>query len=486
MRRRPVPGRVCRVPPAGVRPGAPGRGRRLAAAAALAAPVAAVVAAVALTMWQPTLLVLLILAIPGAAVSAWYGMTRRGPLRVVALVVAVLAVGTAITAGVALFLVELVLLVVFAAAGGYALGPATEALLVCGCRARLAGPAERGVLLINPNSGGGKAARFNLPDEAARRGVRAVPLAPGEDLTQLAERAVADGVDVIGMAGGDGSQALVATVAMRYGLAFVCVPSGTRNHFALDLGLDRDDVAGALDAFTDAVERTVDLGRVNGHVFVNNASLGVYARVIQSTAYRDAKAGTWGRMLPELLGRGAAPMDLDFDGPDALHYSGAPFVLVSNNPYRLGGSGTVTRPRLDTGRLGILAAPTRRPLADLTALYANGHFRRVPGLIEWSLPSFEVGATDRVPVGIDGEALFLDPPLRFISLPGALRVRLPRHATGLVRATQRAALTRHDFAALFRIVAGRPPVPPDQRDQARSVSSAAPSPSAPPTATPDE
>ena len=473
------------MPPAGVRPGSPGRGRRLAAAVALAAPLAAVGTAVALTMWQPALLVLLVLAVPVAAVSAWYGMTRRGPLRIVALVVAVLAVGTAITLGLVPFLVELALLAVFAAAGGYALGPAAEALLVCACRARLAQPAGRGVLLVNPNSGGGKAARFNLPDEAAKRGIQVVPLTPGDDLTALAEQAVAAGVDVIGMAGGDGSQALVATVAMRHGLAFVCVPSGTRNHFALDLGLDRDDVAGALDAFTDGVERTVDLARVNGHVFVNNASLGVYARVVQSTAYRDAKAETWGRMLPEMLGRGATPMDLEFDGPDALRYSGTPLVLVSNNPYRLGGSGTVTRPRLDTGRLGILAAPTRRPLADLTALYANGHFRRFPGLIEWSQPSFEVGATDRVPVGLDGEAVLLDPPLRFVSLPGALRVRLPRHATGLVRATRRAALTRHDLAALFRIVAGRPAVPPDQRDHARRVSSAAPSPSALPAATSD-
>ena len=109
------------------------------------------------------------------------------------------------------------------------------------------------------------------------------------------------------MAGGDGSQALVASVAMRHDMAYVCVPSGTRNHFALDLGLDRADVVAALEAFTDGVERTVDLGRVNGRVFVNNASLGVYAQVVRSGAYRGAKARTWGRMLPDLLGPKAAP-----------------------------------------------------------------------------------------------------------------------------------------------------------------------------------
>ena len=91
------------------------------------------------------------------------------------------------------------------------------------------------------------------------------------------------------MAGGDGSQALVASVASRHGVPFVVVPAGTRNHFALDLGIDREDVVGALDAFDDGVERVIDLAEVNGRVFVNNASMGVYAKIVQSDDYRDAK-----------------------------------------------------------------------------------------------------------------------------------------------------------------------------------------------------
>jgi diacylglycerol kinase family enzyme len=106
---------------------------------------------------------------------------------------------------------------------------------------------------MNPKSGGGKVERFNLVEEARRRGIEPVVLAPGDDLLQLAEQAVAGGADVIGMAGGDGSQALVATVATRHDVGFVCVPAGTRNHLAMDLGLDRADVAGALDAFGEAV-----------------------------------------------------------------------------------------------------------------------------------------------------------------------------------------------------------------------------------------
>src|SRR4029079_13957037 len=149
--------------------------------------------------------------------------------------------------------------------------------------------ATRPVLIMNLMSGGGKAQECQLEDECRARGIEPVVLQPGDDLAQLAEAAVASGADVIGMAGGDGSQGLVASVASRRGVAHVVVPAGTRNHFALDLGLDRDDVVGALDAFGPAVERRIDLAEVNGRVFVNNVSLGVYGEITQSEEYRDAK-----------------------------------------------------------------------------------------------------------------------------------------------------------------------------------------------------
>ena len=105
------------------------------------------------------------------------------------------------------------------------------------------------------------------------------------------------------MAGGDGSQALVASVAARHEIPHVCVPAGTRNHFALDLGLDRNDVVGALDAFGDGVERRIDLASVNGRTFVNNASLGLYAEIVQSPEYRDAKLRTAAAMCPTCSAR---------------------------------------------------------------------------------------------------------------------------------------------------------------------------------------
>jgi diacylglycerol kinase family enzyme len=134
-------------------------------------------------------------------------------------------------------------------------------------------PAGDAVLLINPRSGGGKAERVGLARECTARGIEPVLLRPGQDVVALAEAAVAGGAEVIGMAGGDGSLALVAGVAARNAVPMVVVPAGTRNHLAMDLGLDRDDVTGALDAYGAAVERAVDLGDVNGRSFVNNVSL---------------------------------------------------------------------------------------------------------------------------------------------------------------------------------------------------------------------
>ena len=338
----------------------PGFTRRVAAVVALAAPVAAIAISLVLMVREWDDLLLLVLSATIGTVATWYALTRRRLLRVAATATALLAVGLAVLVSLPLVIVLVALLVAFALTGRYALGPDAASLFESGCRARPVGPARHGVLVVNPRSGDGKATRIGLVAAARARGIRTIVLEPGDDLDAIAEAAAAGGADALGMAGGDGSQALVASVAMRHGIAYVCVPSGTRNHFALDLGLDRTDVLGALDAFTDAVERTVDLARVNGRIFVNNASLGVYAQVVRSGAYRGAKARTWGRMLPDLLGPTAAATDLAFDGPDARRHTGAPLVLVSNNPYRLARLARAGgRPKLDTGRLGIVAARVR-------------------------------------------------------------------------------------------------------------------------------
>jgi diacylglycerol kinase family enzyme len=437
--------------------------RRFAAIVALAVPVAMVaVAAVALAGDVP-IAVLAVVLVLVANTAIWFALTERGTLRALGAVAAVLAgaglvvVLAAHWQGLLVLIVLLLLLALFGLAARYALERTGEVAL-----RRMAGmvvpvgAAGSAALIINLKSGGGKAEHLDLAGEARQRGVEPIVLQPDDDLLELAESAIARGAQVIGMAGGDGSQALVATVAARRDIAHVCVPAGTRNHFALDLGLDRDDVVGALDAFTDGVERRIDLARVNDRVFVNNASLGVYAKVVQSEAYRDAKLETWTRMLPDLLDPDAEAIDLEFTAPDGTNRDDAPLVLVSNNPYELTHlSGAGTRERIDTGMLGIVAARVRgTDVSKLVALELVGQAGRYPGLLSWSAPEFEVRSDGPVEVGLDGEALVLDPPLRFASLPGALRVRLPRRA-GLSPAARAVALTTENLGTLLQVAAGR-------------------------------
>jgi diacylglycerol kinase family enzyme len=446
-------------------PGRPGAARRLAAAASLAvlaAAAALLLVGIALNLGA---VVLAVIALLICATGGWYAVSRRGAVRVISLVVVVASlVGLGFGLSFADISVWKALLVL--ALGGasvlaarYALQHTRRQLRADAAHLTRAGRPAHPVLIMNPKSGGGKAERFGLAEECRKRGIEPVVLRPGDDLLQLAEDAVARGADVIGMAGGDGSQALVASVVARHDLAHVCIPAGTRNHFALDLGLNRNDVVGALDAFTDGVERRIDLATVNGRTFVNNASLGLYAEVVQSPGYRDAKLKTAAAILPDLLGPGATQLDLRYTGPDGQAHPTAQLILVSNNPYQLdhpGGRGT--RARIDRGELGIVAVLVAGPeeARRFAALEATGQVRRFPGWAEWSAPRFEVDSDAPVQVGVDGEALTMDAPVVFETRPGALRVRLPRHALQASPAARAVhLLSGSAIAELGRVAAGR-------------------------------
>ena len=441
----------------------PSAGARVAAVVALLTLVAAA-GLVLLGLVRHLLALLAGLACVVICVTAgWYAVSRRRVVRVVAAIVAVAAVAGLIASlvfedyhGLAV-LGLIVVAAVSVAAARYALRVPAERAHVTAMNVTAAARAEHPVLIMNLKSGGGKAEKFRLADECKMRGIEPIVLQPEDDLLQLAEDAVARGADVIGMAGGDGSQALVATVASRRNVPHVCVPAGTRNHFALDLGLDRNDVVGALDAFADAVERRIDLASVNGRIFVNNASLGLYAKVVQSPQYRDAKISTAATILPGLLGPEAKPLDLQFRGPDA-DYPTAHLILVSNDPYQMDHLVDLgTRQRLDLGVLGIVAAriADAAQASRFVAMEAAGRIRRFPGWLEWSAPQFEVKSGRPVDIGIDGEALRMDPPLVFESLPGALRVRLPPDVVHPSRARKVRLLSGSTIVQLAQVVGGR-------------------------------
>jgi diacylglycerol kinase family enzyme len=381
-----------------------------------------------------------------ALVAGLYTLLRRGVARLVGL-----AVGVAALAGAAVVLlakgdhgIEAALLVTGVL---IALGAARRAFRV---KVRLASAPrpQHPVLFFNPKSGGGKAERFRLAEEARVRGIEPIELTPGSDLRDLTRKAVADGADALAMAGGDGSQAIVADVAAELDLPYACVPAGTRNHFALDLGVDRDDVIGALNAFVDGGERRVDLAEVNGRVFVNNVSLGIYAEAVQRPGYREAKVRTLLDTVPDIVGPVGGP-GLSWRGPGGQEDHSGAAVLVSNNRYRLGTAvGSGTRPRIDDGLLGIAVASS--PPGSVHDLAERP-------LSEWSAREFVVESDSPVPAGIDGEAVTLDAPLRFRIRPAALRVRIARAHPGTSPSAIVPERPLKGLGVLARIAMGRAP-----------------------------
>jgi diacylglycerol kinase family enzyme len=437
----------------------PSFGRRAAAVGAIAL----VVAVLGITVWRlADDLRRLLVQVPLAIVTigaAWYWVTRTGVRRSIGIAVFAAAVvaflSVAVVEGPVAFGLAVARLAMIAAA--WALGRYALARPLAGTAVP---PAEEPVLIVNPRSGDGKADRVGLETACEARGIRVVTLEPGSDLRSLAEAAADDGADALGMAGGDGSQAIVAAVAAHRDLPMVVVPAGTRNHFALDLGLDRRDVVGALDAFGDAIERRIDLAEVNGRVFVNSASLGLYAEIVRSPAYRDAKVETALSALPSMLGPDTEPFALSFTDAVGHRHDHAHVIQVSNDPYGEAIDGLMTRPRLDAGVLGVISVEVRgdRAARSLIAEAAAGHPERFEDYASWVAPTFEVDALAPVAAGVDGESVTFDPPLVFTTRPAALRVRLPRHAIGASPAG-RSLRPRDAVLGVCRVAIGRPTRP---------------------------
>jgi len=284
-------------------------------------------------------------------------------------------------------------------------------------------------VIMNPRSGGGKVTKFGLKDKAEALGAEVALLeGPGiVDVAALARQAVADGADLLGVAGGDGTQALVAGIAAEHHLPFLVISAGTRNHFALDLGLDREDPSTCLEALRDGVEMKVDLGDVNGRPFVNNVSFGAYAAVVERPEYRDEKLKTTLDLLPDLLTATTGPRLVAHT--DTVTVQSPQALLVSNNPYNTGDvAGLGRRPRIDGGVLGVIGV--RAANAVEAARMLRG--RRAPGLTLIVTEEVVVDAdVGDIPAGVDGETVRLTTPVRCRVRPGALRVRVPRVRPGV-------------------------------------------------------
>lgn len=292
-------------------------------------------------------------------------------------------------------------------------------------------PASHAYLIMNPKSGGGKVEKFDLKRKAEELGAEVFLIGGSEpvDVAEVARTAVAGGADLLGVAGGDGTQALVAGVAAEHGIPFLVIAAGTRNHFALDLGLDRDNPAACLDALSDGVELRVDLGVIGGQTFVNNVSFGAYAEIVQTPAYRGDKLHTTLNMLPDLLqGHRGIPFAAHVDG---VEIEAPQALLVGNNPYGTGDiAGLGRRARLDRGVLGVVGVKVTSA-GQAVDLLRGEH---AAGLSVLNAEKVEITAdTPQVPIGIDGEAVLMPTPVECRIRPAALRVRVPRSRPGVPR-----------------------------------------------------
>ena len=411
----------------------PASAERWLARLALLALLVAAVLPLAAAGWRGLLLPFVIAGhLALVVIGAWLALAHRGAVRLVGVV---LAVGAVVSIAVLTIRANLlwvvivcaVLLVLSAVAGRAALRrgmPAPYRAVELAVE-----PASRPFLIMNPRSGGGKVVRFGLREKAESLGAEVAVLeGPGTvDVAGLARDAVARGADLLGVAGGDGTQALVAAVAAEHDVPLLVISAGTRNHFALDLGLDREDPSTCLDALRDGVEMRVDLGEVNGRPFVNNVSFGAYAAIVERPEYRDEKLKTTLDLLPDLLTSTTGPRLVA--RADAVTLQGPQALLVSNNPYNTGDvAGLGRRPRIDGGVLGVIGV--RAANAMDAARMLRG--RKAAGLTLVVADEVEVDAdVAEVPAGVDGESVRLATPVRCRVRPGALRVRVPRDRPGV-------------------------------------------------------
>lgn len=272
---------------------------------------------------------------------------------------------------------------------------------------------ESGALIINPASGDGVAEEVELEDAARSMGLRVTVLDEGDDIVALAQECIDAGADALGMAGGDGSLARVAEIASEANIPFVCIPAGTRNHFAQDLGLDRNRVVDALQAFGPAMELRVDMGRVNDTAFLNNVSVGLYGEVIDDDDYRESKIATALSKLPELLGPDADQLGITYTDRDGNEQNDAVVLHISNNAHNLSPlPGFGQRMSLQRGELGIVAM-------------RQVNSGSMPRMFSWVEQTLTVQGNSALAVGRDGEAEEYETPITFHIDPAALKVRVP-------------------------------------------------------------
>jgi diacylglycerol kinase family enzyme len=272
----------------------------------------------------------------------------------------------------------------------------------------------------------------------ARRGATAdLNILPGSRIREAAkcalERAAGGEIDAVAVGGGDGTVGAVASVLAGTDMALGVLPLGTLNHFARDLGLPLD-LDAAVAVICAAQARAIDVGEVNGQVFINNSSVGLYPYMVLDRERRRSKHGQakWAAAILAALRtlRYLPVRRLSIRAEGWSEPCRTPCLFVGNNEYSLAGPSLGRREQLDQGALSLYVArrQSRIALLWLALRSALGLVDQGRDLRVLSVRSAEIASrTSRLPVAIDGEVAVLRPPLHYRIRPGALRVFVPDH-----------------------------------------------------------
>ena len=290
------------------------------------------------------------------------------------------------------------------------------------------------VVIANRASGthGGPNGRTRI--EAALRGAHLdarVSIVDGESLRDVAGQALRDGARTVVAAGGDGTLNAVASVLAGSTAVFGVLPLGTLNHFARDLGIPAalDEAAAVLAGGT---TQRIDAGEVNGRLFLNNASLGLYPEIVRLRERERARLGI-GKLpalamatVRALRRHHALDVRVDADGEQLSVRT--PFAFVGNNAYELEGFAAGARASLREGVLSLYTARDegRLGLLRLMLRALTGHLHEAAAFTSLAATRLVIHTQRRhVAVAIDGEVEHFTPPLQYRSRPGALHVLVP-------------------------------------------------------------
>lgn len=285
-------------------------------------------------------------------------------------------------------------------------------------------------LIMNPKSGNGRAIKARIDVLAKEQGIKVLVLKKEDNVEDVARRAAKAGADVLGVSGGDGSIGAVAKVALEHKLPMVVLPGGTKCHFARDIGLDPERIVDSLAGFT-GVKRQIDLGSINGRIFLNNVSFGLYADIVDNPDYRDNKLRVTRQVLQEIVSGSKSIYDLQFLA-GKKQIKKAVQVLASVNCYKtLSIFELGQRERLDEGILQITALTSlndtmiKRLMRSISIDRLHKH-EAIPDFYQWTAKTFNItSSAKKIVVGVDGEREEYKTPITVQVLPSALTVYVP-------------------------------------------------------------